>query len=64
MGNVAQAENGIGYTGTPKALHWLIVAHFVMMEHLLDNLRRSLVGQVLRCRLPVDQSSIAVPLVG
>jgi hypothetical protein len=28
--NMAQAENGLGYTGTAKALHWIIVALLIV----------------------------------
>ncbi len=30
MGNVVQTENGVGYTGTAKVLHWLIVALLIV----------------------------------
>jgi len=30
MGNLVQAKNGIGYTGTAKALHWLMVALLIV----------------------------------
>jgi cytochrome b561 len=43
MENMAQAKNGLGYTGTAKALHWLIVALLIvqfMVAWIMPEIRR------------------------